>query len=261
MTDKMNRPRRLRGLGFGILLIVIGAVLLGINFGYIPVAYRGIIFSWPALIVLVGIIQMFRRYQILWGAVTVVFGGFFLIPRIIRAFPDAFPGVGENFAAAYWPFLIILFGIVVILRKYVFPMNSWSKEYGGKYHHHHHYHYDSAEKKTGARQGFEKNSIFAGGEHIILDPEFTGGEVNSIFGGMTLDLRRTSLPEGETFLDVNAVFGGVTLYIPSDWYVETHIDAIFGGFEDKRLVQEPLDRSRKLVLTGACVFGGGEIMG
>ncbi len=80
-----------------------------------------------------------------------------------------------------------------------------------------------------------------------------------MFGGITLDLRKTNLPVGETGLEVNAVFGGVTILVPNDWYVETHVDAIFGGFEDKRMPMEPADTTRKLILHGACVFGGGEL--
>ena len=72
-------------------------------------------------------------------------------------------------------------------------------------------------------------------------------------------MRRTNLPVGETRLDVNAVFGGITIFIPSDWFVETHLDAVFGGFQDNRLPKDVLDKSRKLVITGSCVFGGGEI--
>lgn len=107
--------------------------------------------------------------------------------------------------------------------------------------------------------GFSKNSVFGSGDHIVLDPEFKGGELNAVFGGITLDLRRTNLPVGETMLDINAVFGGITIYVPVDWFVETHLDAVFGGFQDNRLPKEPADTTRKLIITGSCVFGGGEL--
>ena len=108
-------------------------------------------------------------------------------------------------------------------------------------------------------EGFSKNSVFGGGDHIVLDPVFKGGELNAVFGGLTLDLRRTNLPEGETHLEVNAVFGGITIFVPSDWLIETHLDTVFGGFQDNRMPKEPLDSTRKLIVVGSCVFGGGEI--
>ena len=94
----------------------------------------------------------------------------------------------------------------------------------------------------------------------MLEPDFKGGEINAVFGGLTLDLRHTNLAEGTSRLEVNAVFGGVTVIIPNDWFVETNIDAVFGGFEDKRQIKVTnYNSERKLVITGACVFGGGEL--
>jgi len=53
VTNNMNFFHKSRGLGIGILLIVIGAVLLGVNFGYISPAIKPVIFSWQSLIILV----------------------------------------------------------------------------------------------------------------------------------------------------------------------------------------------------------------
>jgi predicted membrane protein len=247
-------PHKFRGLGFGILLILVGAVLLGINFGYIPVAFRGIIFSWPSLLIFIGIMHMRKKHQIAWGSIWIIVGIFFLVPKIVKAFPASFPGIGDNFAAVYWPLLLICAGLVFIVFKVLIPKDKYMMYWKDKVHHH--------KRSSGyAGAGFEKNSIFGGGDHIILDEVFKGGEVNAIFGGMTLDLRRTALSEGDTVLELNAIFGGITLYIPGDWMVVSQVDAIFGGFEDHRKVIEPMDKTRRLIIKGACVFGGGEIVG
>ena len=76
---------------------------------------------------------------------------------------------------------------------------------------------------------------------------------------ITLDLRHTNLPVGETILEINAVFGGIAILVPSDWYIETHLDSVFGGFKDSRDPQDPTDKTKKLVIVGSCVFGGGEL--
>jgi hypothetical protein len=144
--------------------------------------------------------------------------------------------------------------IIINADKVQLTGNKWNRtEWDSK---HHHKDYANYEGPIGS---FSKNSVFGGGEHIVLEPEFKGGELNAVFGGMTLNLRHTNLPEGVTRLEVNAVFGGVTIIVPEDWMVETHLDSVFGGFEDKRLVKIPQDNGRKLIITGACVFGGGEI--
>lgn len=249
-----STPRTRSGLFFGIALIVVGAILLAINFGSLPQGMKSIIFSWQMLVILIGIYNLRQRHQIPWGLTLISVGTFFMIPKLSRVFPLYFPGV-ENFTSTYWPLLLILAGIIFLVFRYFFS------EYFKATHWTHKMHQYGKHSTSNIYGGFEKNSIFGSGEHIILDEEFKGGEINSIFGGMTLDLRRTKLPVGDSYLEVNAVFGGVTLYIPGDWAVVSQVDAIFGGFEDRRRILEPVDSSRKLIIKGACVFGGGEIVG
>lgn len=243
-----------KGLGFGLLLMLLGVLFLGFNFGLIPNELKWVIFSWPMLLVFIGVVNLFKRH-IYSGVVLVLVGGFFLFPRIIHTYPENFPGFDGNFAHIYWPLLLVAAGVLLIVSK--LSGSKWGfAEFNEKNHHHYHHHQS---KYVHSSDGFSKNSIFGSGEHIVLDPEFKGGEMNAVFGGITLDLRKTNLAEGETRLDINAVFGGVTIFVPGEWYVEIHLDTVFGGFEDKRMLKEPLDTTRKLVITGACVFGGGEL--
>lgn len=254
-----------KGIGFGLLLILLGSIFLGLKTGLIPGQLESVIISWPMLLIFIGIVNLFKKHWIS-GIVLIVIGKFFLIPRIIEVYPNAFPGLNMNFAHIYWPLLFIFAGILIILQRFIFPQwgfgtleNKWQNRQ--QRHQHHHYRRNHRDYSTwnSTNDGFSKNSIFGSGDHIVLDPEFKGGELNAVFGGLSLDLRRTSLPEGETRLDINAVFGGITIFVPSDWYVETHLDAVFGGFQDNRMPKEPLDKTRKLIITGSCVFGGGEI--
>ncbi|HLP05065.1 MAG TPA: LiaF domain-containing protein [Paludibacter sp.] len=252
-----------KGLGFGLLLILLGSVFLGLKTGMIPAKLESVVISWPMLLVFIGVVNLFKRHWIS-GIILVVIGKFFLVPRIIEVYPDAFPGLNANFAHIYWPLLFILAGILIITGRLFFPkwgFNHWSHSHNPKCRHHHrHYRNNPSSNRSGWNgEGFSKSTVFGSGEHIVLDPVFKGGEINAVFGGITLDLRRTTLPEGDTRLDINAVFGGMTIFVPSDWFVETHMDAVFGGFQDNRLPAEPADKTRKLVITGSCVFGGGEL--
>ncbi len=248
-----------KGLGFGLVLMLIGVVFLGFNFGLIPLTLKWVIISWPMLLIVIGIAHYFRR-RIFSATILVLIGSFFLIPRVIEAYPAYFPGINGDFTHIYWPLLLIGAGILMITGRIFGPkwgFNEWDNQHRHQYHHHRNYSHNSKSGATG--EGFSKNSVFGSGDHIVLDPEFKGGELNAVFGGITLDLRRTNLPEGDTVLDINAVFGGITVYVPADWYVETHLDAVFGGFQDNRLPKEPLDKTRKLIISGSCVFGGGEL--
>lgn len=251
MKNSFNRGYG-KGLGFGITLMLIGVLFLGFNFGILPAALKWVIFSWPMLLIFLGVVNWIKRKPFS-GTVLFIIGAFFIFPRIINAYPEAFPGVNGDFTHTYWPLLLIAGGLLLILSK-MFG-NKWGfaewdhQNYGNKQY----------SRSQGATGSFEKNAVFGSGEHIVLDPEFKGGEINAVFGGITLDLRKTNLPVGETRLEVNAVFGGVTIFVPREWHVESNMDAVFGGFEDKRALVEPLDPTRRLVITGSCVFGGGEL--
>jgi len=247
-----------KGLGFGLFLMLIGVLFLGFNFGLIPMSLKDVIISWQMLLIFIGVVNILRRHLIS-GVIWIFVGGFFIIPKII-------PGMDGQFVHIYWPLLLIGAGIVILLQRIIYPhwgFESWGRDWQ---HHHHHYHnhhrhQSPFDQKTWTTNpnGFSKNSVFGSGDHIVLDPEFKGGDLNAVFGGITLDLRRTTIPVGETQLEVNAVFGGITIFLPSDWYVESHLDAVFGGFQDNRLPKEPIDTTRKLIITGSCVFGGGEL--
>ncbi len=267
MENEIKDPLRTgysKGLGFGIFLMLLGIAFLGFNFGFIPSNLRSIILSWPMLLFVIGITHYFRR-RIVSATILVLIGSFFLLPRFIDAYPAYFPGIHADFTHVYWPLLLIVAGILIISGRIFgshWGFSEWNHHYDHNRHYAHHRkynRYDNASKWASTDRGFSKNSIFGSGDHIVLDPEFKGGELNAVFGGITLDLRRTNLPEGETLLELNAVFGGITIYVPQDWFVETHLDSVFGGFQDNRITVEPTDKSRKLLITGSCVFGGGEL--
>ena len=248
-----------KGLGFGLTLMLIGVLFLGFNFELLPHKMKWIIFSWQMLLIFIGVINIIKRHLIS-GVILITIGTFFIIPRIIQTFPQLLPGFNGDFSSVYWPLLLIVAGIVIILGKILGP--KWAKEDWSEWQYKHHKHHNRHKYYTqwdSTGNTFSKNSIFGAGEHIVLDPEFKGGELNAVFGGITLDLRKTNLPEGNARLEVNAVFGGITIIVPETWLIETHLDAVFGGFDDKRNKSENLDNSRKLIITGACVFGGGEL--
>lgn len=263
METRMNEPskqNRFRGLGFGLVLMGLGVVLLGLNFGFIAPEMRKILISWQMLLIVIGIGNLIKgRHHIVSGIILITVGSFFIFPRIVHVYPALFPGINADFTQIYWPLLLIIAGILVITGKIFGPQWGWQKQHRHHYRHTHRRRgFEFASTDNGS-QGFSKDSIFSSGEHIVLDPEFKGGEMNAVFGGITLDLRRTNLPEGDTYLEVNAVFGGITIYVPYGWNVETHLDTVFGGFQDNRLPKEIENPGKRLIIKGSCVFGGGEL--
>ena len=52
--------------------------------------------------------------------------------------------------------------------------------------------------------------IFSSSKNIVITPLFKGTEINTIFGGAVLDLRKTDIEEGETIIEI---------YVPSNWEI------------------------------------------
>lgn len=253
-----------KGLLFGLLLVVAGFLFLSFNFGWIDPALRPVIFSWPMIFIVIGIVS-FSKNNYIVSLFWLILGGFFLLPRITTVYPGSIQGVDSDFTYTYWPLLLILFGIGFILKVILEKRRKSERELSGTI--------DTARPgyitetigstdtigSTENRGGhIVREVVFGGSESIFLDPVFHGGRISAIFGGVVLDLRRTQLPEGITYLDVEAIFGGVELRIPEDWLVEAKFQTVFGGLQDKRLVSSP-DNSRKLIIQGDLIFGGCEI--
>ena len=233
------------------LLIVVGLVLLGLNFNIIPQTFKPVIFSWQMLLLILGGCCFFYR-NFLSGIIMILLGGFFIIPKLQDAMPEYFRRLPENFLETCYPFLLIAAGLMIII--YMLLPSKW-KRCG--------VHFEknfNTTKKTNKKGTFERNNIFSGGECIVMDKVFNGGEVNVIFGGSEIDLRHTTLPEGETFLEINGIFGGVQIFVPQTWNIELQTSNVFGGFSDTRLIDaSKIDYSRKLVIESSFIFGGGEI--
>lgn len=252
MEEKIKHSSRRSGVIFGIILMLVGVFFLLLNLGWLEADYKRVIFSWPMLLIALGIINYFRR-RFFSGSMLVIVGAFFLLPRLAIVNPDAFYWVTPGFTHDYWGILLIAGGIFLILHLIFSPKR---KNCDGVHYCKKSEHFTSSSSSFGK---LNRDSVFSSVEEIVLDPDFQGGEINAVFGGVTLDLRKTTLPEGSTTLEVNAVFGGIDIYVPQEWNVELHLSHVFGGFSDRRSYSENIDKSRKLIIHGSCVFGGGEI--
>ena len=250
--QQVNFSGRSKGGLFGFLLILVGTLFLAFNFGWIDPALRSVVFSWPVLFVVFAIIALFKREYLalfFWLALA----AFFLLPRIAHLYPDALPGINEDFTATFWPVLLIVVGAGVIL-KILFGKKACCHRHG------HIQRPLNVDKMEGTDGIYVREVVFGGIEDIFLEPVFRGGQIEVVFGGVELDLRRASLPEGDTYLQVEAVFGGIKLYLPDDWVVVPKISTVLGGVDNKHFSKSTnQDTSRRLLISGEIVFGGCEI--
>lgn len=240
----------------GILVILAGILLFAFNAGLIPLVYKPIIFSWPMLLVAIGITSFFNsNHGFTSGFILIIIGTAFLFYK----FGSPYLGFEKE---NIWPLLLIFIGIIIIigaikkrhfkkkLKKEHFDLSDSEKKVFSK----------SEDFSRSDSQYIERNYILGGGKERVDSPNFKGGDINCVFGGMELDLSNAQLADGVNQLEINVVMGGVVLYIPQEWKVKIVQSHVFGGFVDNRPQKSfEIDENKTLVIKISSVFGGGEI--
>ncbi|MGC8803416.1 MAG: LiaF transmembrane domain-containing protein [Bacteroidales bacterium] len=254
MTDICNTnlspsTRAARKLIIGIILLIYGTILLFDNMGVLPVLIRQLFYSWQMILILLGILTVISHKGSVSGLVLIAIGIFFMLPKFFN--------VPYNFAQLFWPFLLILLGLLIIFRRnsnvHHYPRRYWHANEGDTLHH------DYA-SETNPNDFIDVANIFGGNKQIIVSQQFKGGKITCIFGGSELDFTHAQLAEGTHVIDMVCIFGGASLIVPSDWEVRTEVVSILGGFADKRhAIPSMHDKNKILIIKGVTFFGGGEI--
>lgn len=218
----------------GVILVLLGVFLVMRNSGIFPNFIENVIFSWPMLLVTIGlVITLSSAGGKTSGIIIMAVGGFFLIPIIFR----------ETFDVnMFWPSIFIIIGVIFIFSK----RKGWNSS--------------PTLPQTGDDY-IDFVHIFSGGERQIVTDNFKGGKVTAVFGGSEIDLTKARLAPGVSELELACVFGGTTIIVPDDWNVKVEVVPVLGGFGDSRKLHpgRTIDMSRQLIIKGAIVFGGGEI--
>ena len=242
---------------FALLVMAAGVLLFAFNMGALPVAYKGVVLSWQMLLIAIGFISFFSCRTWFCGFILVLLGGFFLLPKL------DIPGL-DFVRQNVWAIILTLAGIVILCKLLFFRNCFWSNARC-------HTHFSSGNKSDDNwkvyssnetyKSGYiDRNCVFGGDKEKWDVKNFKGGEVNSVFGGIELDLSMAQLAEGVHHLELNSVFGGIVLYVPVDWKIEINKTQVFGAFTDNRPKPNfEVDENRVLIIEANAVFGGGEI--
>jgi len=222
----------------GILLILIGLFAISGNFFSLPFHFTHYIFSWPGLMMIVGLFILINHNDSFLGVILVGIGGFWFLARY-----SEFP-VGYYFSE-YWPIVIILLGIFIIVKKD--SRRSFTK--------------DDLNSNNYDMDLIDEVAILGGGRKNINSQNFKGGKVTTILGGSDIDLHESTLAEGNNSLEITAILGGVDIIVPRDWKVIVNVTSIFGGFDDKRILNanQVYESNKTLIISGTVIFGGGDL--
>lgn len=246
----VNRSKSNSRIFLGFLLVIVGALFLMDNLNYLYFDIPHVIFSLPAIMIIVGVLLLINSEKKGAGVIFIVIGGIWLLPRI-------FPWISIN-GGVIISVLIIALGIYILTKRRNYHGYNHSFNKGEK----------PDQQQTSYTTGFSEDTdkiddvaIFGGGHKFISSNNFQGGNITAIFGGSEIDMTRCKLAPGKHILEVTALFGGTTLIVPKEWNIIINVLPLFGGFSHKgmRGPNVVIDAESTLIIKGVVIMGGGEI--
>lgn len=219
-------PRRFPSVQvlFGAIVVLLGVLLLLDTTGLFRV--DDYLVYVPSLFVLLGVWALFRAG--LRG---------FVGPTVLIVVAGAWQAVALGYTTvdavlAFWPVLIIAFGLSVILGTYRSKAQGTDDAYSSLF------------------------AAFGGVERRNTSKAFTGADLTAVFGGAELDLRDAEPVDRPATVNAVALFGGVDIIVPREWNVRMEVLPVLGGATDERPRREETNEAVDLVVTGFAAFGG-----
>jgi len=223
---------------FAVICIAVGMIFLGKNTDVISDYLFDILISWQMALVILGLYSISHKAY-LWGSFVAGIGLFFMMPLIIMA-------EGKEWIRDYWSLILVLVGLLMLINLFLPKHKKCHKNY------------DFMSKDYKIENGFVfSNNSFSGAKHVVMDEVFKGAEIFNHFGGTILDLRRTNLQQGDTYIDIDSKCGGIEIFLPENWLVLVELNSVLSGVVDDRHYHSgSIDESRRLILRGKISLSG-----
>ncbi len=230
----------------GLLLIVVGLVLLAAKLHTIFLPHW--LFTWPVFLIVLGLfVGMRHSFRRPGWLVLVLVGTVFLLD-------DLMPGFSVR--AYFWPILIIVMGLWMILRPRQGRYPRRFRRGAGAPPAARAENIFCGEDSTSTEDYIDCTTIFGGTKKNVISKNFKGGEVVSVFGGTELNMMQADI-QHPVVIDTTQVFGGTSIIVPPHWEVKSEVTAILGGVDDKRPVMpHSYEPNKVLILKGTTLFGG-----
>jgi predicted membrane protein len=182
---------------------------------------------WPVALIAVGLTAVIQAESKIGGVIAIAAGCWILLYNL---------GYVDIEVWDLWPLVLVILGGSMLVQAF--------------------------RTRRPASSGSSANVVsafaFIGGfERSNSSPEFAGGDLTAIMGGVEVDLRPAQIAEDEAVLHVFALWGGIDLKVPEGWTVVGKVMPIMGAFEDK--TRPPRDGKKRLVVKGTVIMGGIEV--
>ena len=231
-----SQPRGSSGKALiGFVILAAGVLMLLRRMGYPIYSW---IFTWPALMIWLGIyIAIKRKFRSITPIWLIIIGAYFLARHQ--------GWIAFSIGQYFWPLFIIVIGLSLLIR----PRNasrSFKTNLGGG---------DNIDSNS----FFDTVAIFWGVRKAVLSKSFAKGDIVNIFGGTEINFMQADITN-TAVIDLVVIFGGVKLIVPADWDVRVNVVHVFAGTDDKRQFHSVPASKKVLLVNGAAIFGGIDIL-
>ncbi len=173
---------------------------------------------------------MARSDRSFWpGIILLVLGVLFLLDNLeVASF--------SHLITTYWPLILILVGISILLRATRFPSQTASSLGRGEFTRPPEQPFSTTAPQAGASfvassDIISQTSVFGNISIKPVSKNFKGGALSAIFGNIDLNLTSAELAEGEHHLGLNGVFGSIHVTLPKDMAVSVRSNCLFGNLK------------------------------
>ena len=231
---------KLIGVIIGLALVAGGALFVVTKIFNLEIPFTVDFWSVLAcLIILLGILCIFKRGSRLFGLWAALIGVFVLNDQ------QGWVEIGLSFWPAVGSITVVIIGLAIIGG--IFGIGKSTRAFvhlGGV----------STTKAEPGSAGV--NAVFSSHGANFDGVEFTGAEVTAVFGSAVLDLRGAVINQ-DCRIEVSTVFGGVEIFVPANVKLVVNSTPVFGGVDNQ--APQVTDAPFTISIDASAVFGGVEI--
>ena len=225
--------KKVSDIMWGLILIIIGVILGGnaLDIFNINLFFEG---WWTLFIIVPTFIGLVTEKDKTGNIIGLVIGLFLLLA--CRGLFDF-----KLIWKLIFPLIFVIIGLSLIFK------NNINKEVSEKI--------KKLNENLSSNDGY--TATFSGQNLNFDGEEFKGSNLNAIFGGIKLDLRKAIINE-DIVINASSIFGGIDIYIPDNCKVKIKSNSIFGGVSNNKKCNVD-DNSYTIYINASCMFGGVEI--
>ena len=225
--------KRISDIMWGLILIIIGVILGGnaLDIFNINLFFDG---WWTLFIIVPTFIGLVTEKDKTGNIIGLIIGLFLLLA--CRGLFDF-----KLIWKLIFPLIFVIIGLSLIFK------NNINKEVSEKI--------KKLNENLSSNDGY--TATFSGQNLNFDGEEFKGSNLNAMFGGIKLDLRKAIINE-DIVINASSIFGGIDIYIPDNCKVKIKSNSIFGGVSNNKKCNVD-DNSYTIYINASCMFGGVEI--